>query len=287
MLAIKEYFESFYSMLKRMFDESGILSNNIIIGSVREQIANQMLTFFPESKESGWILDRAGNQTGQIDLMLVLNKALRIPGYAFGESVTNGFFANHVCAAFEIKSGIASKIGEIMKKTWECHRLEGGLSTHPRTYETIDGENLYFHFESGLPIFVIGNNGFNDAGKYLEHFGDFGKLTYSVNREDITGPTTVSQVIPELLLDFTKDTLLVKNSLHPEIIEHYFSPHTESIKNDYFTFFPNLDGGRTLVAMLYYLDVIRQELSLTQQFKGTPLLEVFRSEQNTNGDDLS
>jgi hypothetical protein len=149
--------------------------------------------------------------------MLVLSKAIRIPGYGFGESTVNGFFANQVCTAFEIKTGISSSMPKIITKTWECHRLKGGLSTG-RISESIDGEKFIFNFDGGVPLFVIGNKGFKTTDKYLDHFNDFDRYTYRVNKEVIDKPTDVSQVIPDLLLDFTEDTLLVKDSLKPEII---------------------------------------------------------------------
>ena len=82
-----------YALIKTIFDDTCMLDNSVLIGAVREYLANQILAFFPEPAASGWICDQNGNYTGQIDLLLVLSKALRIPGVLFGDSPVNGFFA--------------------------------------------------------------------------------------------------------------------------------------------------------------------------------------------------
>jgi hypothetical protein len=211
---------------------------------------------------------------------LVLNKALRIPGVLLGNSPLNGFFATQVCAAFEIKSGLASSMHEVMNKTWQCHRLSGGLAVPSgKVEETLEEQTFIFEFGEGVPICIVGNAGFSRPETYLDnHFSRFREIRYTVNKKKIEKPTEMGQVIPELLLDFTHDTLLVKASLNPDILECLFKPDGKTVvTNEHFTTFTDLRNGQALMAVLYYLDCIRLGLSMSQLESGTPLLEVFRS----------
>lgn len=272
---LKQYFATLYPVLKTIFQNSETLDNSVLIGVVREYIANQLLAFLPEPKETGWICDHYGKTTGQIDLMLVLDKALRIPAILSENSPVNGFFATQVCCAFEIKSGISSHISQIKGKVWECHRLAGGHSL--KTFETLHNESLYFEFGSGIPICVIGNKGFVEPDKYQEHFALREGEEFSVDKQVVSPPTSYHDLIPDLLVDFSHDTLLVKRGLHPQIISEYFKLPTDTIHQyDGFTLFSNMSNGRVLMALLYYLDTIRLNAFISQYGAGTPLLDVFK-----------
>lgn len=165
-----------------------------------------------------------------------------------------------------------------MNKTWECHRLSGGFSDG-LVGEDFDGQHFAFNFGEGVPVCIIGSAGFAQPQAYLEnHFGEFRRVRYTVNKREIDGPQQIAQVIPELLLDFTHNTLLVKDGLRPDLIKRLFKLSEDKVvTNELFTVFRNLDKGQVLMAMLYYLDNIRLELSVGQSRIGTPLLEVFRS----------
>jgi hypothetical protein len=272
---IREYLASSYQLLKALFSSAEIVEQSIIVGAVREHLAAEVLGFFPEPIRSGWIYDQNHLHTGQIDLILNIWKALPIPGLLMGSNPVSGVFASEVFAAIEVKSGISSSMGKIMRKTWECHRLTGGFGS--QSVEEFEGLNIVFEFENWVPLCVIGSDGFKNPSIYQEHFSTFEKLEYSVNKTKIDRPTEVKQVVPDLLLDFTNDTLLVRNALHPELIHKCFRiPNTAAVKYPDFTIFPGMVPGQPLMALLYYIDLLRGDVSICQLTKTPPLLDVFK-----------
>lgn len=270
---LKKYFESSYSLLKSMFEKTADVENTVLVGTVREYIASRLFSFFPECPESGWIMDQNGEFTGQIDLLSVRSNALCLPALLVGDTPVRGFFATQVCAAFEIKSWISKDISSLMNKTWQCHRLQRGrfygvgqlAPGVPFTYST-----------EGVPVVVVGANGFGDATKYSDHFEGFGASDYKVNGEAIEPPTSESQVVPELLLDFSHNTLLVSKPLVPEVVvEHPAIGEQRAQRLGQFTAITGLDSGEGLLLLIYYLSLLRASSFIGQGGEGAPLLDAF------------
>jgi len=90
--------------LKALFASATVVEQTILVGAVREHLAAELLGFFPERIRSGWIYDQNHRYTGQVDLIMGIWKALRIPGLLIGNEPISGSFAKQVFAAIEVKS---------------------------------------------------------------------------------------------------------------------------------------------------------------------------------------
>ncbi|MDQ7827022.1 MAG: hypothetical protein RDV48_29770 [Candidatus Eremiobacteraeota bacterium] len=272
---MRKQITALYVMIKTMFEKSDIVDNNTIVGLIREQVANQLLDFFPEPRDSGWICDREHKYTGQVDLIMRIRGELRIPSVLFGLGSGYGYFANQVIAAFEVKSNISSQIEEIISKTWECHRLHGGFDKNcPEEY---DGVEYDFVKVEWVPMCVIGSKGFKDSKTYEKHFVKGVGKKYSIDAEEIERPIRVNDIIPDIIIDFGGNSMIIHKEHNPEMIEKALNLKGSQIdKRKDFTFFRGLDEGQSLIIMLYYLDIFRSSLSVTQFTERAPLLKVFR-----------
>jgi hypothetical protein len=276
---IRQYFSSSYNLLKMMFSKAATVENSVLVGAVRERIVKGLMDFFPEIKiQNGWICDLHDRHTGEVDIILPIRKALRIPGLLMTTFPGSGIFANQVFATIEVKSHIRNKIKTIIKKTWECHRLVGGFGNI--TNESFENHQVKFQFKNWVPHCVIGNYGFKDISCYLKNFEKFETLHYSINKRDIEKPDYMSQVVPDLLLDFTYDTLLILRSLEPELIIRCFQISPSDVHNfGDFTIFTNMQSGQPLMVLVYYLNVLRSDVSGCQLTAAAPLLELFKSKE--------
>lgn len=271
---IRTQFASLYGLLKLLFEQGALLSNSVLIGSIREHIAGHFLAFFPEETTSGWIYDHAHKHTGHIDLMLSLGKALRIPALLFHDAAVSGRFARQVISAFEVKSRIDNNIEEVIRKTWQCHRLSGGFQKS--TSERLDGKEYRFDLIDGVPLCVVGSNGFACASTYENHFNRFAEISYTVDGEMVPGPNSAVDVIPDITLDFSRDAVLVPSRLLPVVVERKLSLEPGVVNRGAFsTLFGPLPHGVPLAILLYYLEMFRSDLDVAQLTGCSGILETF------------
>lgn len=254
-MKIKEYFNENYELFKLLFSAVRSVENSTVIGSVREEISRKLLSFFPEKKETGWILDLNGNTSGQIDIILPYPMGINFPGSIVGIEGAKGFLSTQVSVALEVKSGIGSSINEILEKTWSCHRLAGGFFNAP-SFEKIDTNEYPLIKKNWVPLIVIGSDGFSKDETYCNHFNAFCSLDYSVNRSVIDPPSSLDEVIPDILLDITHKKMLVHNHLNPEIIKLKLKSVTNK-KSEYYSILESEDGGDLLKILIFYIDAFR------------------------------
>lgn len=271
-MKIKEYFNENYKLFKLLFSAVSSVENSTVIGSVREEISRNLLSFFPEKKETGWIIDINGNTSGQVDIILPYPMCINFPGSIAGMEGAKGFLSTQVSATIEIKSGIGSSIVDIMKKTWSCHKLDGGFFTG-RSTEKINDVEYKFIYEKWVPLIVIGSNGFADVQKYWEHFNSFESLDYSVNGSAVVAPCKIDQVIPDILLDLTYNKMLVHQHLNPNIIEKKLNLHKADEKKQY-SIFENEIGGDFLKILIYYIDSFRNCLFVSHFTETARILDL-------------
>lgn len=258
-----------------MFDSTSELEQSIIIGSIREVIAKQCLKFLPVPICSGWIYDISHNYTGQIDLILKLSEALNLPATIIDDGSISGVLASQTIAAIEVKSNISSDIKKIVSKTWECHRLQGGLGS--QSSESYKGLEVKFELPQWVPICVIGSGGFSDITKYNEHINDFKNIEYSINKNRIDCPDSTIKVTPDILIDFKYDSILLQNYFEPKklLVPCFGINDDQIIEFDNFTGFRNLKSGESLMILVYCLNILRGDLTITQMTEDGQLLNLF------------